>query len=158
LENSRTPTAVRAAPPEPVRAPHSPYVLPANPLSGLSDHALIGFVDCTLYEDSAVPEPAPVTPSVMNRVFHELGEVDLCPEATPVAEAAAPIALPLVADRSAPIVAPIPFATVAPASEATALLPTYPARLPWRSIGTITGVAVVALGTAFLLLFQTTPW
>ena len=64
-----------------VRTPGSPYVLPANPLTGLSDAALFGFVDCTLYEDpageddpadGAVAEPVPVTPSMVNRVLAEL--------------------------------------------------------------------------------------
>ena len=157
LEKARTPVVADRPPvvPVPPRAPHSPYILPANPLTGLSDHALIGFVDCTLYEDTAAPEPE-LSPAMLNRVFDELGDVQVSPAP------AVPTALPLVADRSAPIEAPAPTdepaMIVSPALEGTALLPTDPARLPWRSIGTITGVAVVALGTALLLLFQTSPW
>jgi hypothetical protein len=35
-----------------MRTPGSDYVLPANPLQNLSDVALDGFVDCTLYEET----------------------------------------------------------------------------------------------------------
>jgi hypothetical protein len=35
------------------RTPGSDFVLPANPLSQLSDDAIVGFVDCTLYEETA---------------------------------------------------------------------------------------------------------
>ncbi len=36
------------------RTPGSPYILPANPFSGVDNDALDGFVDCTLYEDTNV--------------------------------------------------------------------------------------------------------
>jgi hypothetical protein len=35
------------------RTPGSEYILPANPLMNLTDESLEGFVDCTLYEDTA---------------------------------------------------------------------------------------------------------
>jgi hypothetical protein len=35
------------------RAPHSLFILPANPLSELTDESLRGFIDCRLYEDTA---------------------------------------------------------------------------------------------------------
>nr|MBA3500593.1 hypothetical protein [Deltaproteobacteria bacterium] len=35
------------------RTPGSDFVLPANPLSSLSDDAIVGFVECTLYEETA---------------------------------------------------------------------------------------------------------
>ncbi|MBA2542763.1 MAG: hypothetical protein H0V17_24170, partial [Deltaproteobacteria bacterium] len=35
------------------RTPGSEYILPANPLQNLSDESLQGFIDCTLYEDTA---------------------------------------------------------------------------------------------------------
>lgn len=36
-----------------MRTPGSDYVLPANPLTNLTDESLEGFVDCTLYEETA---------------------------------------------------------------------------------------------------------
>jgi hypothetical protein len=73
---SDTPAA--ADPPEAVdlRTPGSELILPANPLQNLSDASLEGYVDCTLYEETAtffavddsgtpiddlVPPPAPPT-------------------------------------------------------------------------------------------------
>jgi hypothetical protein len=52
------PPAPVVEPPAPVvaveqRTPGSDFVLPANPLSNLSDDAIVGFVDCTLYEETA---------------------------------------------------------------------------------------------------------
>ena len=35
------------------RTPGSEFILPANPLSNLTDHQLEGFIDCTLYEDTS---------------------------------------------------------------------------------------------------------
>jgi len=40
------------------RTPGSSYVLPANPLMNLSDESLEGYVDCTLYEETANYFPA----------------------------------------------------------------------------------------------------
>ncbi len=39
--------------PDPLRTPGSDLVLPANPLMNLTDASLEGFVDCTLYEETA---------------------------------------------------------------------------------------------------------
>lgn len=39
------------------RTPGSPYVLPANPLSSVTDASLEGFVDCKLHEADPVPAP-----------------------------------------------------------------------------------------------------
>jgi hypothetical protein len=41
------------------RTPGSDFVLPANPLMNLTDESLEGFVDCTLYEETANFERAP---------------------------------------------------------------------------------------------------
>jgi hypothetical protein len=47
---ARAPDPVLGAEP---RTPGSAFVLPANPLHNLSDESLEGFVDCTLYEETA---------------------------------------------------------------------------------------------------------
>lgn len=47
-----------AAPPQEQRTPGSDLVLPANPLMNLSDESLEGYVDCTLYEETANFFPA----------------------------------------------------------------------------------------------------
>lgn len=46
------PPKIEAKPTE-ERTPGSELVLPANPLSGLDDSSLGGFIDCTLYEETA---------------------------------------------------------------------------------------------------------
>lgn len=43
---------------EEVRTPGSEYILPANPLQHLTDESLEGYVDCTLYEETANFFPA----------------------------------------------------------------------------------------------------
>lgn len=170
-----------------VRTPGSPYVLPANPLTGLSDAALFGFVDCTLYEDptgeeeptdGAVGEHVPVTPSMVNRVLAELEPAVSGPVITvapaisepvitiepavsePVITIEPAVSEPVITiepnDEPAMIVSRAPVA-MAPAAP----LPTIEsraARLPWRSIGRITGVVAVVLMTAFLILFETGGW
>jgi WAS/WASL-interacting protein len=45
-----SPTPVATAPPRETRATGSPFVLPANPLMGMTDKTLEALVDCTLYE------------------------------------------------------------------------------------------------------------
>jgi hypothetical protein len=54
-------TVVPVTPP-PERTPGSELVLPANPLTGIPDESLEGFVECTLYEETGTffpVEPAP---------------------------------------------------------------------------------------------------
>jgi len=50
------------------RTPGSDFILPANPLSNLTDESLQGFVDCTLYEDMAnfpnEPEMPQIVPAI----------------------------------------------------------------------------------------------
>jgi len=134
-------------PPPPVaeaREPGKMTVLPANPLMGLSDDAIAGFIDCTLYEDFAelaIPDPVPVTLSLLNRVITDLAA---CPDD---AEEVEPY-------EEAEVIVPL-----APVNRAQ--LPTidsFAARLPWRSIGTIATVAIVSLTSAFLVLFNTGQW
>jgi hypothetical protein len=51
--NPTTPSAPPAdVKPDEERTPGSDLILPANPLSGINDVALEGFVDCTLYEET----------------------------------------------------------------------------------------------------------
>ena len=127
-----------------VRTPGSPYILPANPLAELTDDALAGFIDCTMYEDIAsedgiVAAPLPVAPSTITRVITELGSKDdaAADEVEPYEEAAVIVSL-------------------APVNKAQ--LPTidsFAARLPWKSIGRITGVVAVVLMAAFVFMFET---
>lgn len=66
------PIPIIVEPPAEQRTPGSDLVLPANPLSNVSDEALTGFVDCTLYEETgnffraeeAPDEPARQTASI----------------------------------------------------------------------------------------------
>jgi hypothetical protein len=44
---------IEVEPPIELRTPHSEFILPANPLMNLTDESLQGFIDCTLYEDTA---------------------------------------------------------------------------------------------------------
>lgn len=55
--DEHTKATVEMAPlfPADERAPHSEFVLPANPLTEMSDVSLQAFVDCTLFED-AIPD------------------------------------------------------------------------------------------------------
>ncbi len=48
--------------PSEARTPGGELVLPANPLTGITDESLEGFVDCTLYEETGTffPEVAPI--------------------------------------------------------------------------------------------------
>ncbi|HEY5934649.1 MAG TPA: hypothetical protein VIU61_08440 [Kofleriaceae bacterium] len=182
-----------------VRTPGSPYVLPANPLTGLSDAALFGFVDCTLYEDpageddptdGAVGEPIPVTPSTVNRVLAELepaasGPVKAVEPAwsgpvitvepavsgpvitiepaisEPVITIEPAVSEPVITIESAvsgPHEEPAMIHSLAPTPAPLPTIESRAARLPWRSIGRITGVVAIMLMTAFLILFQTGGW
>jgi hypothetical protein len=59
---------VEIEPPIEHRTPGSDFILPANPLMNLTDESLQGFVDCTLYEDTANfpndPEMAQIMPAI----------------------------------------------------------------------------------------------
>lgn len=59
---------VEFEPPIEHRTPGSDFILPANPLMNLTDESLQGFVDCTLYEDTAnfpnEPEMAQIMPAI----------------------------------------------------------------------------------------------
>jgi len=46
------PTAATATATDDARTPGGDLVLPANPLSGIADESLEGFVDCTIYEET----------------------------------------------------------------------------------------------------------
>jgi hypothetical protein len=106
-------------PPQGERVPPSPFVLPANPLSELSDKNLHGLIECAMYEDTGTApraEPddmvglAPRSGDTMVRRFDERS-VDL-------------EALAALVDRIAPAVearlAPVVEARLAPAVEAAA--------------------------------------
>ncbi len=55
------------------RTPGSPYILPANPFSGVGNDALDGFVDCTLYEDTNVGfDPSQTSDSATTNVDSSL--------------------------------------------------------------------------------------
>ncbi|MCC6993055.1 MAG: PEGA domain-containing protein [Deltaproteobacteria bacterium] len=55
------------------RTPGSPYILPANPFSGVDNDALDGFVDCTLYEDTNVGfDPSQTSDSATTNVDSSL--------------------------------------------------------------------------------------
>ncbi len=56
---------VEVEPPVETRTPGSDFILPANPLMNLSDDSLKGFVDCTLYEDTANFPNEPELPQVI---------------------------------------------------------------------------------------------
>ncbi|HTL37316.1 MAG TPA: PEGA domain-containing protein [Kofleriaceae bacterium] len=56
--DAATPEVEDDAPEIETRTPGSDYILPANPLSNVSDASLDGFVDCTLYEETANFFPA----------------------------------------------------------------------------------------------------
>ncbi len=145
--SARAPSHMPRPPMLEVRTPGSPYVLPANPLAELTDDALAGFVDCTMYEDIAsedgiVATPVAVAPSTITRVITELGAGNdaASDEVEPYEEAAVIVSL-------------------APVNKAQ--LPTidsFAARLPWKSIGRITGVVAVVLMTAFVIMFETGRW
>ena len=68
------------------RTPGSSFILPANPLSDLSDEALQGFVDLTIYEDHSLPEPVASDPAISG---NRLGMVE-DPEPEPDFRAYAP--------------------------------------------------------------------
>jgi hypothetical protein len=79
--------APQPAPAADLRTPGSAFVLPANPLQNLSDESLEGFVDCTLYEETA-------------NIFHpsidggEWNDEVIDPPAVPLATRATPASVP----------------------------------------------------------------
>jgi hypothetical protein len=85
-EPARAP-APEPAPAADLRTPGSAFVLPANPLHNLSDESLEGFVDCTLYEETA-------------NIFHpaidgsEWNDELIDPPAAPLATRATPASVP----------------------------------------------------------------
>lgn len=90
---ARAPDARRVASVD-VRAPSSPHVLPANPLSSLTDASLEGLVDSTLHEDT-LPAPPEVFPTGTREALETLpSEVTRAARPTqrlgPVASAARP--------------------------------------------------------------------
>nr|MBA3391910.1 hypothetical protein [Deltaproteobacteria bacterium] len=128
-----------AAPPAPERTPGGDLVLPANPLMNLSDESLEGFVDCTLYEETATffrapedgeddddvaPPPVPASGTVpgddvpLFQPASLIGEGVVVPEPVGAApELAAPVASPVAAPVVAP--PPAPSAVIAPTLLAT---------------------------------------
>jgi len=65
------PSAVSAETPhKEERVPHSPFVLPANPLSELTDRALHGMIECAIHEDYTVP------PTELNDLITPIPELD----------------------------------------------------------------------------------
>lgn len=155
LDEPRTIVATKPGDGAETRTPGSSYVLPANPLMNLSDESLEGYVDCTLYEETANYFPASDDGS---------GEDELVPPPKP-AVAATPEPEPLfaprpVSRRSAPVEvvadepspeSSLPFAVVTTGpvpSMATGPVPTVPApppRLVRASVPTPPPMPVVAI-------------
>ncbi|HUJ59784.1 MAG TPA: hypothetical protein VLX92_14875 [Kofleriaceae bacterium] len=143
-----TPPPARPEPePEPERTPGSPLILPANPLTDLSDESLGGFVDCQLYEETGnyfridgddttgpilpVPPVPPVpTPPMM-------------PLATPPPLMMAPPLPPIYAPP------PLPPQLLAPPREA-------PPDAPRGRL--LIGIAIGAVVVAFMIAFTIAVW
>lgn len=95
--SSRHSSAMRATPGDVYaaeeRTPGSSFILPANPLSNLTDESLQGFIDCTIYEDNsqAVSDPA-ISGSALGMVE----EPDSNPDFRPQVPQDEPIAPPVV--------------------------------------------------------------
>lgn len=95
--SSRHSSAMRATPGDVYaaeeRTPGSSFILPANPLSNLTDESLQGFIDCTIYEDNsqAVSDPA-ISGSALGMVE----EPDSNPDFRPQVPLDEPIAPPVV--------------------------------------------------------------
>ena len=94
------------------RTPHSPFILPANPLASVTDASLEGLVDCRLFDDMSTPAPGFPTGTVDNE--------------EPVRETTKPEPLPLP---------PPPAAPPAPAAAPTQPLPYAKTRLPDLNTG-----------------------
>jgi hypothetical protein len=85
--------------PQEQRVPPSPFVLPANPLSELSDRSLHGMVECAIHEDYGVPidhgdlmTPLPEDPERASGPPDRRRRLTPPPEPVAVAEAAPPVA------------------------------------------------------------------
>jgi hypothetical protein len=98
------------------RAPGGELVLPANPLAGIGDKSLAGFVDCTIYEETGnffPVDPPPDEPAEPTTPPPDLVPIPRRPTPVPAPDARAP-SPPPEADVPAVIVAPIPQEPVVP--------------------------------------------
>jgi hypothetical protein len=107
------------AKPEEQRTPGSDFILPANPLQNLSDESIVGFVDCTLYEETAnffrapeddqeqdelAPPPQPIVVEALPDFDPSVAVANFPEEPTRDSRLATPaVALPIVA-----VPAPVP--------------------------------------------------
>ncbi|MDB4959157.1 MAG: hypothetical protein JWO36_6726 [Myxococcales bacterium] len=95
-----------------IRTPGSDLVLPANPLTGITDESLEGFVDCTIYEETGNFFPVEAAPD----------DPDLDPIASP------PVFAPITSARAA--VAPPPDVPTQDDAPAFITEPPIPAEPP----------------------------
>src|SRR5690606_23093148 len=86
----------KPAPDREAAAPGSSFVLPANPLSDLSDQGLRELVECVIYEDSGVPREADDVELLTPR------PEPLAPPAAPVSEGTPAKAGPVSEETPAP--------------------------------------------------------
>ncbi len=117
-----TPSPLPSPSPQPERTPGGDLVLPANPLMNLSDESLEGFVDCTLYEETATffrapedgeddddvaPPPVPASGAVPGDNVPLFQPASLIGEGITVAGPVAAVLEPPAPQTAAPVVAPI---------------------------------------------------
>jgi hypothetical protein len=104
-----TPRPTRTTPPRETRTPGSPFILPANPFTNLSDASLDGFVDCGLFEPEATPTPVIAAVPVERKSEPSL---EMALAARPVIERApladAVVRVPIEWQRSEPLPLPPP--------------------------------------------------
>jgi hypothetical protein len=95
-------------PPGENRTPGGELVLPANPLAGIGDRSLEGFVDCTLYEETGnfFPlDPSPDEPAEPTTPPPELVPIPRRPTPVPVPAVTAPSPMP---EPPAPVQVSVP--------------------------------------------------
>jgi hypothetical protein len=135
------------------RAPSSPYVLPANPLSELTDRALHGMIECAIHEDYENAPPSDFADLMTPPPGMTRGR-------RPTTQAAA--LLPAPEPAPAPVVAPEPIVVTAPAPPPQIIeVPGPPVRI---SIGvraqlvTAALAVLVGLGGGFVLFGTDLVW
>ncbi len=183
-----TPTSVENVAPTPpptpprveIRTPGSPYILPANPLTALSDESLGAFVDCMLYEEAqdsvAEPDqwgdvtapdaplivpPAPSAPTAIAQILAGVAPVrpDTPPPLppTPTPPAATPM-VPMSPSLPPPLPPPRPLPMARPITIDHENLVSLDEPSPARRWGVIAGIAVATLAVmalVWLVAFRT---
>lgn len=138
---------VARAPMVETRAAGSAYVLPANPLSNITDASLEGFVDCTLLEAQTIQPPATFPMGTRDELetvppaAAPAGAPATSPLARPGASAASPLARPSASVLAIPSHVeptrsePLPLPPPPPVPRPTTPLPYAATELPTLDVG-----------------------